>query len=190
MFSTFEKKPTSMALYIAVFGDFSPNIFQTAWFVKHNIISTSEAENLKHNSSESLIEFSYCRFEKRSNTLIFETDQLGYLPQTIDLVGLVLSVLKSSSLRRVEAHILTHYDVGDGSAFIGKVAKNQFWEDIVGGDYEYNGIEIKIPNRKNPKLDAEVFLKVCPSDSRQIHINVKDSVFIKELICHLSILKQ
>lgn len=180
MSTTFKNKPKSMAAYAAIIGSFSPNTFQPKWFAEHGMISASDAENLKNSSVKNKIGFRYCRFEARTDVLVFETDQLGYIPQTLDLLGSVLSFLKDSTLQRIEAHIQTHYDIGDGSAFIGKVVKNQFWEDIVGGNYEYSGIEIKIPDPKNPKLDAAVFLEVCPSNGRQIHINVKDSVFMAD----------
>jgi len=190
MFSTFEKKPTSMALYIAVFGDFSPNIFQTAWFVKHNIISDVDAENLESNINrhQAIIEFSYCKFEARTRALIFETDQLNFLGQTLDLVRLILNILKNLPCQGIEAHILTHYNVENGLSFIGKIAKNQFWEDITEGAYDCSEIEIKIPNKENSKLNSVVSLEVCPKNNNQIHINVRDSVFLMDnLSAHLGI---
>jgi len=181
MFSTFKKKPTSIATYIAIIGDFSPNIFQTTWFEKHGIISDSDAENLVSNvdRDHAFIEFSYCRFEARTRVLVFETDQLGFLTQTLDLVGLMLSILKNLPFRGIQAHILTHYDIENSSAFIGKIAKNQFWEDISNGSYTCNEIEVKIPSN-NPKLDTAISLEVCPKNKHQMHINVRDSVFVTD----------
>lgn len=189
MFSTFKKKPTNMALYIAIFGDFSPNIFQTAWFVKHGIINDSDAENIESNVNrqQAFIEFSYCKFEARNRALIFETDQLGYLGQTLDLVGLILNILKNLSCGGVEAHILTHHDVENAPNFIGKIAKNQFWKDIAEGAYDCNEIEIKIPNKSNPKLSSVVSVEICPKDNHQIHIHVRDGVFLTD---KLSLIKE
>lgn len=180
---TFKNKPKVMNAYAAITGNFSPDTFQLQWFAELGMISSPDFENLKNSSiDKNKIEFRYCQFEARKDALIFKTDQLGYIPQTLDLLGGVLSFLQYSTLKTIEAHILTHYDVGNGSTFIGKVVKNQFWEDIVGGNYEHSGVEIKIPHSENPKLDAAVFLEVCPSNSRQIHINVKDSVFMADNI--------
>ena len=195
MFGTFEKKPTNMALYVAVLGEFAPKMFYPHWFVRQNIIDNSEIENIPFATTNDYasIEFSYAKFEARKEFIVFETDQIGFLGQTMDLVNVVLSSLKNLPLKRVEAHVLTHFEVGIGRDFINNIAANTFWNDIAGETYDCSEVEIEIPSPNAPNNQKMIVsVGICPKDSKHIHLNIrnrrtysKDSL-IKDITANVS----
>lgn len=177
MLNSLDKEPFNITLIIGIIGEFAPRIFHPQWFAKQKLISDTEAKTdnlLVFKNDIATLEFDFCKFQARQQAIIFETDQLDFIVQTLDLLSGILGSLKNIPVKGFDAQIYTHYNVGSALEYIKNISKgNDFWNDTV-GEHEYSEIEIVLPKSDSKKGKTKISVEVCPKDESHLHIYIRD----------------
>jgi len=179
MLQKFIKKPSSLSIYITIGGEFNPSIFQPYWLVKQNLVGENE---IPDNSVEIIsskvtsIKLDYCVFRVTKNDIRFQTDQLGFLTQSLDLLNGILMSLKTIPIYGAEISLYTHYDLKDKGkikAFFQKLSPNDFWTNTL-EEFQYK--KIKVTKKKDGKYPSDVDISItpCPKSDKEIHLNLDD----------------
>ncbi len=187
MLKKFKKKPTQVLFYVTISGKWEPEIFQPYWLVKQNLIGEDEAESISKNSllvhnQITSLKFQYCKIHVNEQQIIFQTDQVGFLPQTFDLINGILTSLKSMPASTAEFTIYTHYklvEFDNSSKFLASIAHNTFWSEIL-GEYDYSKITVTQKGQKTFPSDITISTSSCPNSKKLLHIYIDEKFNTEE----------
>jgi len=142
-------------------------------------LGESQVENnskiLIHKTISS-IELAFCKFAANQTQLTIQTDQLGFLPQSIDLMNGILTSLGLTPAKGVEFSVYTHFDLKNNenlNVFFQKVSPTNFWSDKI-SDYSQSKIALKQLKSSIYPSNISILISRCPKSDALIHINIDD----------------
>ncbi len=162
---------------VVLVGGFNPQIFQPAWFAKHNLLGNSETESAKIGVIHpEIVDFvaDWCHLNITQERFVARTSRADCFPRLRDLVKGTFTLLRHTPVRQMGLNREFHYSMPTNEAYhdVGyKLAPKEPWTGIL----EKPGMRSVAMQGQRPDTTYKGLIFVVVEPSRR----VKDGVFLQ-----------